>query len=182
MRDTHELQEGENVHMQHVKRVRRLSSLLMVLMVRVGLVAGATTYLSKVSTAHAAGTSKIASDYLASRRLHTTYLGTAAKGVQFPCQLPTQLFRCYSPQQIQTAYDIQRLYSKGYTGKGQTIAIFDFSQDPTLVQDLHTFDTTFGLPDPKLNILAPFGEDSDTGAAAEITLDVEWAHAIAPYG
>ncbi len=166
--------------MQHVKRVRLLFSLLMALIVLVGLVAGATTYFRNVFPAHAASGSQIARNYLTSKRLHTTHLGKATKGVQFQCQLPTQPIRCYSPQQIQTAYDIQRLYGKGYTGKGQTIAIFDFTQSPTIAQDLHTFDTIFGLPDPKLNIIAPFGLDNSTDAADEITLDVEWAHAIAP--
>jgi subtilase family serine protease len=50
------------------------------------------------------------------------------------------------------------------------------------------FDRAFGLPDPALRIIAPAGRirrfrahDSDmVGWAVETTLDVEWAHAMAP--
>lgn len=94
---------------------------------------------------------------------------------------------CYSPQQIYQAYDMQPLLSAGTDGTGETITIIDAFQDPTVQTDLQQFDQLFGLPDPTLNIITPFGltpfnanDPAQTGFAGEIGLDVEWAHAIAP--
>jgi subtilase family serine protease len=63
--------------------------------------------------------------------------------------------------------------------------ILDDYQDPTIRSDLKLFDQIFGLNDPKLNIIAPGGLNASSdfsaiGFAEEISLDVEWAHAIAP--
>ncbi|HEY7023053.1 MAG TPA: S53 family peptidase [Ktedonobacterales bacterium] len=96
--------------------------------------------------------------------------------------------RCYNPQQIRKAYDIQPLLDQGLTGTGHTIVIVDAFQSPTIAQDLQIFDAVFGLPNPTLNIipgqgtLTPFdGNDpNQAGWAGEITLDVEWSHAVAP--
>ncbi|HTI15163.1 MAG TPA: S53 family peptidase [Dictyobacter sp.] len=94
---------------------------------------------------------------------------------------------CYSPQQIQKAYDIQPLLDQGITGAGQTIVIVDDFQSPTLRTDLQYFDQLFGLNDPQLNIIAPYGlkqydpnDEAAVSFAEEISLDVEWSHAIAP--
>ena len=59
---------------------------------------------------------------------------------------------------------------------------------PTIAQDLQTFDADYGLPDPpSFTVLAPLGtvpfdptNSDQVGWAFETTLDVEWAHAIAP--
>ncbi len=95
---------------------------------------------------------------------------------------------CYSPQQIQTFYNLNPLYAQGFDGKGQTILIIDSFGSPTIKQDLQTFDRTFGLPDPpSFEVLYPLGQvnfdptnGDHVGWAGEATLDVEWAHAIAP--
>lgn len=132
--------------------------------------------------AHAASSSgTLWKAFAAKSRPHAFYAGNNAQSVQFKCQRANYPFRCYSPGQIAQAYDYVPLYNKGVKGQGQTIVIMDFSQDPTVAQDLHAFDQVFGLPDPKLNILAPFGVDPpDPGVATEIALDVEYAHAVAP--
>ena len=85
----------------------------------------------------------------------------------------------YTPSQIKQAYGSSALPE---TGAGQTIAIIDAYDDPTIASDLHTFDRTFALPDPILTKFVPaFGKPAyNSGWAMEITLDVEWAHAIAP--
>ncbi|HEY7349942.1 MAG TPA: S53 family peptidase [Ktedonobacterales bacterium] len=105
----------------------------------------------------------------------------------FSCQLPTTTFPCYGPQQIRGAYNIQPLLDAGITGKGRTIVIVDAFQSPTIQDDLALFDAVFGLPDPTLNIIAPdgltpfdFNDDNMVGWSGEISLDVEWAHAVAP--
>jgi subtilase family serine protease len=96
---------------------------------------------------------------------------------------------CYEPAQIQQAYDLAPLYARGVTGKGTTIVIVDSFGSPTIRNDLATFDTTFGLPaPPSFRIIAPAGRipaynpgNSDmVGWAGETTLDVEYAHTIAP--
>jgi subtilase family serine protease len=96
---------------------------------------------------------------------------------------------CYEPAQIQRAYNLQPLYSHGVNGKGTTIVIVDSFGSPTIAHDLGVFDKQFGLPaPPSLTILQPAGKvpaynpnNSDmVGWAGETTLDVEYAHTIAP--
>ena len=109
--------------------------------------------------------------------------------VTFGCQTrPIGAVRCYSPAQIQTAYHIAPLLAAGTNGSGRTIVIVDAFQSPTITQDLAIFDSVFGLPNPTLNIIAPDGltpfdpnSANQASWAGEITLDVEWAHAIAPH-
>jgi subtilase family serine protease len=104
----------------------------------------------------------------------------------FSCQTTTPA-GCYAPAQIRTAYGVDKLIGAGLTGAGRTITIIDAFQSPTITQDLATFDGLFDLPSAQLNIIAPDGltpfdqsNANQTGWAGEITLDVEWAHAIAP--
>lgn len=95
---------------------------------------------------------------------------------------------CFTPQQIQNAYGITPLLNNHIDGTGQTIVIFDSIGSPTIKQDLGTFDRAFNLPDPPaFNIFYPIGnvnynshDSSQAGWAGETSLDVEWAHAIAP--
>ncbi len=114
-------------------------------------------------------------------------------GHQFPAPLATTdcqtLFgiSCYTPLQYRTAYDVSPLYRYGVTGAGQTIVIVDSYGSPTVGRDLRTFDAEFGLPNPELQII-PFGavppfdptNSDEVGWATESTLDVEYAHAMAP--
>jgi subtilase family serine protease len=108
---------------------------------------------------------------------------------------------CYSPAQFATAYRLNELAAAGIDGSGQTIAIVDSFGSPTIAADLHQFDQTFGASnpygvpvdpaiaqDPKLTIIQPAGavppfdvNNGDmVGWAEETTLDVEWAHVMAP--
>jgi subtilase family serine protease len=108
-------------------------------------------------------------------------------GIRFKCQASNAPVRCYSPQQIRRAYNVQSVLDAGITGEGRTIVIIDAFQSPTIVHDLATFDGVFGLPNPTLNIIAPDGltpfnpnDPNQVGWAGEITLDVEWSHVVAP--
>jgi hypothetical protein len=85
----------------------------------------------------------------------------------------------YTPAQIRHAYGVDQL---ALDGTGQTIAIIDAYDDPTIVNDLTVFDQQFGLPAPPSFVKAtPEGTPTyDSGWAGEIALDVEWAHAVAP--
>jgi len=95
--------------------------------------------------------------------------------------------RCYSPLQYRTAYNLDSLYSSGITGRGRTIVIVDSYGSPTIQHDLNVFDKTWGLPGTTVDVMkwgkVPAWNPKDsnqTGWAGETTLDVEYAHAIAP--
>src|SRR5439155_12576916 len=51
----------------------------------------------------------------------------------------------YTPAQIRHAYSYDQL---NLDGSGQTIAIVDAYDNPTIANDLRVFDRTLGLPDP----------------------------------
>jgi subtilase family serine protease len=96
---------------------------------------------------------------------------------------------CYSPQEIRTAYGMNGLIDSGMVGAGETIVIIDSYGSPSIEEDLKAFDRGFGLPDPpSFKVLAPLGTvpwnptlyPDQPGWAGEVTLDVEWAHAMAP--
>jgi subtilase family serine protease len=97
---------------------------------------------------------------------------------------------CYEPGQIQQAYNLPVLYKRGVNGRGATIAVVDSFGSPTIKNDLATFDKTFSMPaPPSFKIIQPAGKvppynpgNSDmVGWAGETTLDVEYAHTIAPH-
>ncbi len=92
-----------------------------------------------------------------------------------------------SPAQAWAAYDLAPLLRAGIDGRGQTIAIVDPFGSPTIVHDAAVFDKRFGLPPLSLRVIQPAGAvprygppAPRTGAAGETTLDVEWAHTMAP--
>ncbi|MGO8957020.1 MAG: S8 family serine peptidase [Streptosporangiaceae bacterium] len=101
-----------------------------------------------------------------------------------------------TPQQIRAAYGLPLLTDlngpgplKGITGAGQTIVIVDSFGSPTIAHDLTKFDATFGVPaPPSFKVIQPAGKVSKfhgsnsnrVGWAQETTLDVEWAHVMAP--
>jgi hypothetical protein len=102
----------------------------------------------------------------------------------------------YQPSQLYHAYGFDQIKFGSITGdgSGQTIGIVDAFDDPALVSssdptfltsDLHLFDVAFGLPDPpSFSKVDQTGgamyPTPDSGWAVEISLDVEWAHAMAP--
>lgn len=107
-------------------------------------------------------------------------------GLPQPTNLFLNLFHAYSPADICAAYGVDALHAKGWTGKGQTIVIVDSYGSPTALQDLQTFSGTFGLSVPDLTIIYPDGQPAlpndpnKQGWAGETSLDLQWAHAIAP--
>ncbi|WP_369880756.1 S8 family serine peptidase [Kitasatospora sp. CB02891] len=94
---------------------------------------------------------------------------------------------CYSPLQYRQAYNLNPLYQQGVTGKGRTIVIVDSFGSPTIQHDLEVFDKQWGIPDTQVEVVKwgdvpvfdPTNPDH-TGWAGETTLDVEYAHAVAP--
>ena len=105
----------------------------------------------------------------------------------------------YTPQQLQGAYGGTNLIQFGGTkgdGAGQIIAVIDAYDNPDFVSTsdpnyaasaLAIFDKQFGLPDPpsfqkydEFGNVGGTGESPQFGWGAEIAIDVEWAHAMAP--
>jgi subtilase family serine protease len=105
------------------------------------------------------------SDWSAHPLIYTSPAATAA---------PTGL----APAKIRAAYNLPS------TGGNGTIAIVDAYDDPTVLNDLNVFSVHFNLPllnssNFEKHMMAP-GTVVSSGWAVEISLDVEWAHAIAP--
>ena len=103
------------------------------------------------------------------------------------CSTPSEAQQGYSPQEMRDAYGITSLIQKGYTGKGQTVVVIESFGDPTIQQDLATYDRTYCLPTANIQVVAPLGtvpfdpSNSDmAGWAGETALDVETIHALAP--
>jgi subtilase family serine protease len=113
---------------------------------------------------------------------------------------------CFTPQAIQSAYNIGPLYAQGLDGRGITIAIVDSYGSDTMAHDLHVFNQAFGLRSmcgeegvtcapgmPKFSELSINGTpetkpqpgngthlEDKSAWALEVALDVETSHAIAP--
>jgi kumamolisin len=68
------------------------------------------------------------------------------------------------------------------TGGSKVIAIVDAFDAPNIADDIKVFSQRFNLPTPNLEIVFADGDrpSVDKGWEIEISLDVEWAHAIAP--
>jgi subtilase family serine protease len=157
------------------------------------LTAGAGVLAAVALTAPAAPDASAASPPAGTQRVAAAQSGMADMATPAP---PTtaqceQLygFACYQPGQIRTAYNLPALYKRGITGKGMTITIVDPFGSPTIGQDLATFDRQFGYPaPPSFKIITPAGQipafdpqnQQMVAAATETTLDVEYAHVVAP--
>src|SRR5580700_199880 len=121
--------------------------------------------------------------------MHSRFMSARQPGTQAQCEA---IFTapCYGPDQFQTAYDEQPLFNAGITGAGQTIVIVDSFGSPTIKADLGVFDAQYNLPaPPSFKIIQPAGAvppfdptdaNGDVGWAGETTLDVEYAHSMAP--
>jgi hypothetical protein len=95
---------------------------------------------------------------------------------------------------MRAAYGVSQISFNGTagTGAGQTIAIVDAYNDPDIISDANSFSSEFGLQPfnvsggPTLKVLNETGgtslpaNSSPGGWDVEESLDVEWAHSIAP--
>ena len=95
----------------------------------------------------------------------------------------------YTGAQLQKAYGVDQLPANA--GAGQTIAIVDAYGSPTILQDANKFSEVSGLPkldSSNFQVVQPQGignkkeskAQDPLGWQAEVTLDVEAAHAMAP--
>jgi subtilase family serine protease len=94
-----------------------------------------------------------------------------------------QTFRAVSPYDFDTIYNVLPLWTRGYTGKGVTIALVE---DSNLAHpsDWDAFRRTFGLEDFKAGnfkqIYPGCSNPGQNGDEIEAALDVEWASVAAP--
>jgi subtilase family serine protease len=116
--------------------------------------------------------------------------------------------RCFTAAAMEASYNLPPLYALGDKGQGVTIAIIDSFGNPNMASDLANFDTQMGLPhmcgepgqacgagvptfqhvfwDGKTQVKSPPPGSHSPGVqdrnswTLETSLDVEWAHAMAP--
>ena len=93
----------------------------------------------------------------------------------------------YTPAQITAAYALNAISFQSSSGasiagngSGQTIALIETFHDPGIQASLDGFDARYGLPNITLDVINQAGSQVDFGWAGEESLDVEWAHAVAP--
>lgn len=92
-----------------------------------------------------------------------------------------------SPWAAQTFYNTQPLYTLGDSGAGTSIGFGELC-DPDFpaadyTTDLQIFSSNYGLPAPKVTLIGTGDTTCSPGYATwsgETTLDMEWAHTIAP--
>ena len=157
-----------------------------------GVLTAALAGLSGPAVAAAAGSATGSAAPQAAVIIHPDvhYVGSSSQQppTTADCQASFQV-ACYEPAQIQQAYNLPGLYNQGVTGKGATIVIVDSFGSPTIANDLAVFDQQFGLPaPPSFKVIRPAGAvpryDSSNSQmfswAGETSLDVEYAHAVAP--
>jgi subtilase family serine protease len=86
-----------------------------------------------------------------------------------------------APSTIESVYGFS---SSDLAGAGETIALVDAYNDPDAASDLATFDAKYGLPTPSFSQVNETGGTtlpaSNSNWDLEISLDIEWAHALAP--
>lgn len=86
----------------------------------------------------------------------------------------------FTPDALRAAYGLIPAYGNGVTGAGTDIAVvMTGAFNPA---DVQTFSQTFGLPAAagQFQAVPVAGDPAPSGPDVESTLDVEWAHAIAP--
>jgi len=101
--------------------------------------------------------------------------------------IPTPYLKSgYSPQDMRAAYGFTKLPAWS-TGTNEVIAIIDAYGSQTIQADLDAFCAKFKIPSCAVNVYYVNGNYPDytptadlTNWVGETTLDVEWAHAMAP--
>lgn len=106
----------------------------------------------------------------------------APDAISHACLFASSGFSCYGPADLAKAYN----FPSNLDGSGQTIIIVDAYGSPSIVADLAFFDRYFGVAaPPSFTIINATGTGA-TGSGAltswqvETSLDVEYAHGLAP--
>jgi subtilase family serine protease len=182
---------GRNQKRENMKQRLRMKSVTVVAVIAFAAVVAAA--LAGASASHAAR------PHAASPKSHPIHVSPNVSGPQrapkpgdlFSCESRplngSQGPTCYTPQQIQQAYGYSGLLASGVDGAGKTIVIIDAYDNPYLQSDLNIQDGVFGLPSVTLHKVQMPGvptfnatDGNQVGWGEEETLDVLWAHAMAP--
>ena len=122
-------------------------------------------------------------------RMHTNYILYAPSGTVIAAAQPAG----ETPASLGCVYDIVSNPLAGCpingstqvpTGGAGVIVIVDAYDYPSAAADLATFSTTFGLPQANFSVQYASGRKPTNGCRSgwqgEESLDIEWAHAMAP--
>ena len=92
---------------------------------------------------------------------------------------PTAHSGYYLPSQLQAAYNLNGLYTKGYHGEGQTVALFEL--DTFQASDISAYTSCFGQSHTSIQTIKT-GSDSvaTDGGVVEVELDAELVLSTAP--
>ena len=83
-----------------------------------------------------------------------------------------------TPTQARAAYDLASENANGYTGKGETIGLVEFSAFKQ--SDITAYDKQFGLSVAAPTVVKVDGGTTDTSGQDEVELDIEVIQALAP--
>jgi kumamolisin len=122
-------------------------------------------------------------------RMHTNYIIYAPSGSIVPASQPAG----ETPASLGCVYNIVSNPLSGCpingstqnpTGGSGVIVIVDAYDYPSAANDLSTFSTTFGLPQANFSVQYASGRKPSNGCSSgwqgEESLDIQWAHAMAP--
>ena len=176
-------------------RARLLAAALLLSVVPVaGCTGSSGTTASGTAAATARGAAAPASSPAGARPATTSGSATAAgpattvpacPPAKADSSCPLQQSPCYSPHQLRVAYGIQPVLEAGIDGRGVTVTVLSPttpSDDATDIrQDLAAFNTMFGLPAARIQIVTTLaGAAAPWQAAGEEVGDFEMLHAVAP--
>jgi kumamolisin len=120
-------------------------------------------------------------------RAHTNHLIFVPEGAQPNSSTPSG----ETPASLGCVYQVVSPLAPGCTIAGSTvnpnggaggIALVDAYDDPTAANDIAVFSSQFGLPAPNFSVVYASGTKpaANCGWGQEESLDIEWAHAMAP--
>ncbi len=84
----------------------------------------------------------------------------------------------YTPSQIQAAYNLNGLYTKGFHGEGQTVALFELSTFQA--SDIAAYEACYGQSHTTIQTVRINGGPSPDHGIVEVELDAEVALSTAP--
>ncbi len=96
------------------------------------------------------------------------------------CAVQNAASPCYTALQLQEAYDLKPLFSKGLDGKGVTVVVLAEGVSSALRSELRVFDAAFHLPTPSIRVISMAGSETRLGGSTELALDTEAVHTMAP--
>ena len=117
-------------------------------------------------------------------RLKSAVSGVTGLNSKLPLRAPAHLVPAggLTPTNAALAYDLDALHREGIRGQGQAMAIISF--DTSIRSDISAYNGQYNLPETMLQRIRVNGGaatgQAGPGGQAEVDLDIEISHAIAP--